>query len=149
MKLSQIKNILKLKEDVKFKLINWDIIPEHFHITEIWLVSKKFIDCGWSLRENNTINFQLRTDEDFDHRLSSSKLLNIIDIYQKTISDQDFEVDIEYQDYTIGIYTLDYINNYFVLMPKITDCLAKDKCGITQKSQTKSQNNSCCWWWCC
>ena len=145
MKLSQIKSILKIKENVNFKLINWDFIPEYFHVTEIWLLSKKFIDCGWFFREDKVIRFQLWVDQDFDHRLKSSKLLNIINISQEVLWIEDLDVEIEYQTYTIGIYTLDYINNDFILIPKFADCLSKDRCGIIPKLQ----DNVCCWSWSC
>ena len=46
MKLSQIKNYLATATAVNFKLPSGEYVPEHFHVTEVGLVTKHFIDCG-------------------------------------------------------------------------------------------------------
>ena len=69
MKLSQIKNILKTIEAVNFNLPDGTMVPEHFHVTEVGLITKKFIDCGGTVRKESVVNFQLWDANDFEHRL--------------------------------------------------------------------------------
>lgn len=69
MKLSQIKTILNSLETVTLILEDGTVIPEHFHVTEVGLVTKNFIDCGGTIRKETVINFQLWNANDFDHRL--------------------------------------------------------------------------------
>ena len=50
MKLSQIKANLKIAETVRFRLENGTEVPDHFHVTEVGVMIKKFIDCGGAVR---------------------------------------------------------------------------------------------------
>ena len=130
MKLSAIKTQLEGLPQVNFILPNGSQVPAHFHITEVGQVSKKYIDCGGTLREESKVTFQLWEDGDVDHRLAASKLLNIIGLAERLLSIPDLEVEVEYQGDTIGRYGLDFNGTEFLLTATQTDCLAKDKCGI-------------------
>jgi hypothetical protein len=46
MKLSEIKQVLATVETVNFELPNGTFVPEYFHVTEVGLITKNFIDCG-------------------------------------------------------------------------------------------------------
>lgn len=129
MKLSAIKTQLVGLPQVNFLLPNGSQVPAHFHVTEVGQVSKKYIDCGGTLREESKVTFQLWEDGDVDHRLAASKLLNIIDLAERLLSIPDLEVEVEYQGDTIGRYGLDFNGTDFLLTATQTDCLAKDKCG--------------------
>lgn len=149
MKLSQIKSILKTVETVAFELPNGTYVPEHFHVTEVGLVTKNFIDCGGTVRKETVVNFQLWDANDFEHRLKPQKLLNIIELSEKVLGIEDYEIEVEYQDTTIGKYDLDFNGNVFVLLNKKTACLAQDQCGIPSEKpevQLSDMNNepSCC-----
>ena len=130
MKLSEIKEILTHQESVTFQLPNNTLVPNHFHVTEVGLITKNFIDCGGTVREEKVVNFQLWEANDFDHRLAPEKLLNIISLSEKTLGIPDLEIEVEYQSDTIGKYNLDFNGTNFLLVSKQTDCLAKDHCGI-------------------
>ncbi|RAI85010.1 DUF6428 family protein [Algoriphagus yeomjeoni] len=130
MKLSEIKTALPALSELQFLLPSGAKVPAHFHITEVGQINKKFIDCGGTVREEKAVNFQLWEDGDFDHRLGAKKLLDIISLSEKVLGLQDLEVEVEYQSDTIGKYGLDFNGEAFVLTTKMTDCLAKDKCGI-------------------
>jgi hypothetical protein len=130
MKLSEIKSKLPALGQLTFLLPDGNSVPAHFHITEVGQVNKKFIDCGGTVREEKAINFQLWEDGDYDHRLGSKKLLDIIELSERVLGLEDLEVEVEYQGDTIGKYGLDFNGKAFVLTKKTTDCLAKDKCGI-------------------
>lgn len=143
-------------DSLKFKLPDGSIVPQHFHVTEVGIITKKFIDCGGTLREEKVTNFQLWSADDYDHRLQPKKLLNIIELSQDKLGIENEEIEMEYQSETIGKYGLDFVNGYFVLNPKMTDCLAKDNCGIPvskpkvnlpdlkANTNTCSPNSGCC-----
>lgn len=144
MKILELKKILKNLKTLKFKLPN-SHVPDHFHITEMGLVIKNFIDCGGCKREASTICFQLWTADDFDHRLSPKKFLSIIDSSEQILKyEEDLSVEVEYQGETIGIWELDFKNNIFYLLPKKTNCLAKEKCGLSIIQKEECCNTNCC-----
>lgn len=149
MKLSEIKNHLRTAETVNFKLTSGAYIPDHFHVTEVGLVSKHFIDCGGTVRLEKVANFQLWNANDLEHRLKPQKLLKIIALSEKVLGIDDLEIEVEYQTDTIGKYGLHYNGKDFVLVPKQTACLASESCGIpstNQKVQLKElkTQTACC-----
>ncbi|MBB6329656.1 hypothetical protein HNP24_000606 [Chryseobacterium sediminis] len=147
MKLSEIKEILPTLSNVEFQLENGIFVPEHFHVTEIGIITKHFIDCGGTIRKEKVINFQLWNANDLEHRLKPAKLLNIIKLSEEKLGIEDAEIEVEYQAETIGKYDLDFNGNHFVLKNKQTACLANDACDIPaekQKIQLSELNNACC-----
>ena len=83
MKLSEVKNYLSTAESVNFELENGTSVPEHFHVTEVGIITKNFIDCGGVVRNEKVANFQLWDANDFEHRLKPKKLLDIIALSEK------------------------------------------------------------------
>lgn len=150
MKLSAIKTILQDAEAVNFKLPDGSMVPEHFHVTEVGIITKDFIDCGGTVRHERVANFQLWNANDYEHRLKAGKLLKIIALSEKVLNIEDLEIEVEYQGTTIGKYDLGYDGTDFLLLPKQTACLASDACGIPQEKQKVSlsslisENQSCC-----
>jgi len=145
MTLSEIKNHLKNLQTIGFELPDGSLVPEHFHITEVGKVTKNFIDCGGVLRKEEKINFQLWNANDYNHRLHPEKLINIIELSEKTLNLKDVEIEVEYQGETIGKYGLDLNGTNFLLTSTATACLAEDACGVpTQKPKIKLSdlNNS-------
>ena len=133
MRLSELKKHLSTCDAVTFVLQNGTAVPEHFHITEIGMVAKVFIDCGGTVRNEKYASFQLWHANDFEHRLKSRKLLDIIAQSEKVLGLEDLEIEVEYQSETIGRYGLAYNGENFVLVSKQTACLATDSCGIPQE----------------
>lgn len=148
MKLSEIKNILNSQQTISFQLPNGELVPSHFHVTEVGKISKKFIDCGGTVREENVANFQLWSADDYDHRLHPEKLLNIIQLSEKVLGIEDLEIEVEYQSDTIGKFGLEFENNAFQLTTKHTDCLAKENCGLPPEKKkvnlAEIEASSCC-----
>ncbi|SMC35347.1 DUF6428 family protein [Moheibacter sediminis] len=156
MKLSEVKQILPELENVEFQLEEGSFVPEHFHVTEVGMVSKNFIDCGGVIRIENKISFQLWNADDFEHRLKPAKLLKIIRLSEQKLGIGDFEIEVEYQSGTIGKYDLDFNGKTFLLKNKTTACLAQNDCGIptekpkknladlTVKSSVCSPDSGCC-----
>jgi hypothetical protein len=106
-------------------------VPEHFHVTEVGVITKNFIDCGGTIREEKVVNFQLWQAGDYDHRLAPTKLNNIIKLSEDKLGiDDQLEIEVEYQAETIGKYGLAFNGVHFQLTSKLTACLAEDACGI-------------------
>lgn len=133
MKLSEVKSALSQLDSIAFQLPNGDLVPTHFHVTEVGKISKHFIDCGGTVRKENVANFQLWNADDYNHRLHPEKLVHIIELSEKILELEDLEVEVEYQADTIGKFGLDFDGVNFQLTTKQTDCLAKDNCGIPAK----------------
>ena len=147
MKLSEIKLLLNSAENVNFQLQTGTFVPEHFHVTEIGVVTKHFIDCGGTVRNEKVANFQLWDANDLEHRLKPGKLLNIIALSERVLGMEDLEIEVEYQTETIGKYDLGFDGKNFILFSKATACLAKENCGESQESEQTaccSSNEKCC-----
>lgn len=150
MKLSDLKNQLTTIQELNFQLPNGQLVPKHFHVTEVGQIEKKFIDCGGTIRNEKMVNFQLWQADDFDHRLAPKKLMDIILLSEKYLGIEDAEIEVEYQSDTIGKYGLEYNGSNFTLVSKTTACLALDQCGISvpkekvKLSDLQAQKNSYC-----
>lgn len=155
MNLSTIKEILPKLDKISFRLENGTFVPENFHVTEVGMVTKKFIDCGGVVRDEKVVNFQLWNADDHEHRLKASKLLSIIKLSEHKLEiDDHLEIEVEYQSETIGKYDLSFAENTFLLKNKKTACLAEDACGIATdnpkikllelKSSCCTPNSGCC-----
>jgi hypothetical protein len=148
MNIEQIKNQLKSVDEVNFELQNGTMVPAHFHITEIGVVTKNFIDCGGTIRTEKVANFQLWNANDIDHRLKPEKLLSIIELSEEKLGLTNLEIEVEHQAETIGKYDLDFNGKNFVLVSKHTACLAEDSCGIPKEKlrvnlSTLATGNTC------
>lgn len=154
MKLSEFKTALNNVKELLIQLPDGELVPKHFHVTEVGLVSKHFIDCGGTLRQEKKINFQLWEANDYNHRLHPEKLVHIIELSEKKLNLPDAEIEVEYQGATIQVFGLEQLEEKFQLTSKQTDCLAKDNCGIPQDKQkiqlidfgsnVDSSEESCC-----
>ena len=131
MKLSEIKNHLNGLATLSFQLRDGAFVPENFHVTEVGLITKDFIDFGGAIRKETVVNDQLWEDSnDEDHRLKPEKLLKIIELSEKVLGIGDYEIEVEFQDRTIGKYDLGFDGGRFLLLNKQTACLASDQCGV-------------------
>ena len=155
MKLSEVKSVLQNLQTIGFQLPDQSLVPSHFHVTEVGEITKRFIDCGGTVRKETVVNFQLWNANDYDHRLHPEKLVKIIELSEKTLAIDDNEIEVEYQGETIQKFGLDFDGNQFLLTTKQTDCLAKDACGIpAEKPKVKlsalnnqsfcTPNSGCC-----
>lgn len=147
MKLSQLKQILPTVNGVNFKLQDGTFVPGHFHVTEVGIVIKHFIDCGGKVRIEKSANLQLWDADDYEHRLKPQKLQDIIQLSERILGMEDLDVEVEYQSDTIGKYNLDFDGSDFILLSKKTSCLAQGNCGILEPKEINSRcspENSCC-----
>lgn len=130
MTIAELKNKLKGIDSLVFELPGGEIVPLHFHITEVGMATRNFIDCGGIVRTEMKATLQLWEANDFEHRLSPSKLTGIIAQSEAIFPISTLEVEVEYQRETINTFGLDFADGRFRLFNLQTDCLAKDKCGI-------------------
>lgn len=128
MKLSAFKTIVRSLEALRFKLPNGHLVPSHYHVTEVGQSNKRFIDCGGTVREETAVVFQLWYADDEDHLLAPQKMLSIVTLSEERLGIGDHEIEVEYQDATIGKYGLAFDGEAFVLTTKLTACLALDQC---------------------
>jgi len=154
MKLSELKSCLEHLHEVRFTLTDGNFVAPHFHITEIGSQTKKFLDCGTTIREQTKIRIQLWVSDDFEHRITGNKFYQMLLQTEQMLSLDDHEIEVEFQTHTIGLYHLRFQGQYFVLESTQTDCLAKELCGrpktkqkinLAQLSTTNcTPGNGCC-----
>jgi hypothetical protein len=142
MLVSEFKNHLNTLTSVQFIQPNGVAVPSHFHVTEMGLTTKNFVDCGGTVRSEKNLSFQLWVANDVEHRLVPDKLKGIITKSEKLFGSEDLEVEVEYQSETIGRYGLSFDGINFVLTTKQTNCLAQDHCGIPAEKMTVEMSNA-------
>ncbi|MBL8068175.1 MAG: hypothetical protein JNM28_06975 [Armatimonadetes bacterium] len=142
MTIAELREILPDLDVISFRNVDGTIIPAHFHLTEVGLVTKHFIDCGGVERTESVANFQLWVADDDEHRLTPTKFQKILGLSQKVLGEsQNLSIEVEYQQETIGKFGLGFEEGVFVLIPKQTACLAPDRCGLTP---LRLANSECC-----
>jgi hypothetical protein len=144
MTISEMKQTLPTLEAVNFRLPDGSCLPPHFHVTEVGLVTKHFIDCGGVERKETAANFQLWEAGDYDHRLAPQKFLHILNLSEKILGSEDLDIEVEYQQGTISKFGLAFDGRDFVLTTKQTACLAQDACGIPDSFMALPQAQSAC-----
>jgi hypothetical protein len=146
MNIQEFKKALLLADTIRFVLPNNKTIPAHFHITEMGLITKNYIDCGNTIRTESLVSFQIWCAEDYEHRLNYEKCIKIINAASRLFKEEHLEIEIEYQtDLSIGKFGLSFDGKNFHLVAKNTTCLAQDSCGIkTEKSSCCSATSNCC-----
>ena len=120
-----------------FMLPSGDLVPSHFHVTEVGRVQKNFIDCGGTKRELVSCMLQVWTANDTHHRLIAGKLAKILRMALPVLGSMSLPVEVEYGEdvaaqYSLADVEITSFGGLLKLTGKKTDCLAPDKCGITQ-----------------
>ncbi len=125
------------ERSLSFTLPNGDVIPYHFHVTEVGVVEKTFVDCGGTLRKKTSCVLQVWVADDVKHRLTTSHFrpLTVFRISAKLANNivnlDDLPVDVEYGKEVISEYRITgTLDGEFWLSGKQTECLAPDKCGV-------------------
>lgn len=124
------------EKSVRFVLPDGEPIPAEAHVTEVGHVAKRFIDCGGTVRSQESCLLQAWIAErDGEHRLSAGKLARILDLSRVVLPSEDLGVELEYDRGAVGQYTLVSAEArgdelFFALGNKKTDCLARESCGV-------------------
>jgi hypothetical protein len=118
-----------------FALPDGELVPAHFHVTEVGRVRKDFIDCGGTTRSMTTCLLQVWIANDTEHRLNATKLAAILKLAGPLFGSENPPVEIEYEGAVVSQYPIADADAtpkglLFQLGSKHTDCLAKDRCGV-------------------
>ena len=143
MKFSKLKESLRGYPDasIRFRLPSGDLSPAHAHVTEVARITKRFIDCGGTLRDDSSCRLQTWVADDIDHRLSAGKLAKILDKAASFLGDDDLDVDVEHD---VGFVTqfpvegVSLVGNELIieLQGRHTACLAPELCCPPQPPPT-------------
>jgi hypothetical protein len=144
MKLPEFKQLLAahLDKPVRFLLPTGTKVPAQSHVTEVARIDKRFIDCGGKFRTEFTCRLQTWFADDTDHRLTSGKLLGILNKSASFLETENLEVEVEYEAPFISQFPVTAVeaesDDLIVrLGVKHTACLAEDRClppSLTTKS---------------
>lgn len=142
MKLKEFLSTLEQLNELEFIENNENPVPQHFHITEVGMKSKAFIDCGGVSRREDKVYLQIWVADDIEHRLEPKKLIGIIEKFSFRPTDLELELEMEYQmKQTVGVFGLSFTNGMFSLESLQTDCLAKGFCLPPMKSESENKVN--------
>ena len=149
MKLDALLKILSDNPATAIQLLLPDgsFVPAHFHVTEIGLVRKDFVDCGGTVRSSSSCVLQAWVASDVDHRLDTGKLNRIFQLAIPILKSTELPVEVEYENQVVSQYpvTSAEITQSGLLLQlgsKHTACLAPDLCGLIVESGCGSSN--CC-----
>jgi len=155
MNLGEFIDVLRQSPNQTFRveMPSGRLLPEHFHVTEVGKLTKDFVDCGGIRRSEQTCVLQTLVASDSDHRLSTTKLSDIL-VKSSILNLEDIlQVDLEVQGATIEIYRLESAEQrdgelLITLQNKQTACLAPDKCGLDivtfNSDGCCGENSNCC-----
>lgn len=121
---------------VRFVLPDGEEIPFRYHVTEVGHVTRRFIDCGGTVRTQETCLLQAWVPEgDPDHRLTAGKLSRILDLSAVVLPSDELSVEVEYQGDAVSQFTAEDVTVAgdalrIELGGKKTDCLARESCGL-------------------
>ncbi|MBX9627749.1 MAG: hypothetical protein K2X82_28375 [Gemmataceae bacterium] len=118
-----------------FLLPDGDLVPAHFHVTEVGRVRKDFVDCGGTRRTAESCVLQLWVADDTAHRLDAAKLARIVGLAAPLLGEADPPVEVEYDTGFITQFPVTAAEVtpgglLFHLGGKHTACLAPDRCGV-------------------
>jgi hypothetical protein len=128
-------------------LPNGEIIPEHFHLTDIGTIAHNFIDCGGVVGSNSWVQIQLWVADDKDHRITTTTISKIITASEKILQNSDSEeIVIEYQHSDsatkYNVVNINVGDNITINLGVInTTCLEIERNPNTDKC---GNNSSCC-----
>jgi hypothetical protein len=136
MNLAEFQTLLNAHPDKTLRLTLPDgrAVAAEFHVTEVGHVTKRFIDCGGTVRSVESVTLQTWVAEnDAAHRLTAGKLAKIIGLAAPVLPTHDLPVEIEHEDavisqYPVSGHSMEGDTLVFTLGVKHTDCLAKELC---------------------
>ncbi len=137
------------KTAIHFALPDGELVPAHFHVTEVGRVRKDFIDCGGTARTETSCRLQVWIASDTDHRLDTSKLAAILKLAAPLFDSDALPVEVEYEAGVVSQYPVTEADAtprglLFQLGTKHTDCLAKDRCGVPLANAEGCAAPGCC-----
>ena len=122
-------------EPVHLLLPDGDLVPSHYHLTEVGRVRKDFIDCGGTRRTTVGCVLQVWVAADTDHRLDAGKFARIVRMAGPLLGSAELPVEVEYEGAVMSQFPAAAAEQtprgvLLHLGRKHTDCLAKEACAI-------------------
>ena len=134
MKLHQLRSSLEASLDAlpRFILPDGDLIPAHAHVTEVGYVTKRFIDCGGEIGEQESVVLQTWVGDDTDHQLTSERFAKILQLGGRVLPGDDLPVEVEYDCCVVAQYPIERVEPNgdhldILLGSKRTQCLARKR----------------------
>jgi hypothetical protein len=135
MHLAEFKKLLSehAGKNLRFILPSGTKIPAQAHVTEVARIEKRFIDCGGTFRTELSCRLQAWFADDTDHRLTTDKLMAILQKSASFLESENLEVEVEYEAPFISHFPIAALQADDELLmvrlgTKHTACLAEDKC---------------------
>jgi hypothetical protein len=154
MNLTELRSHLQARPalNVTIALPDGGRIPAHYHVTEVGQVVKRFVDCGGTVRTSESCVLQtyLSSPRDDGHRLTAGKLARILDLARPLLPSDDVPVEVEHENGVISQFPLTGVaveggTLKLQLGLKHTDCLAKDRCGLSDDAVDGAEEaGPCC-----
>ncbi|MDB5312405.1 MAG: hypothetical protein JWO38_6607 [Gemmataceae bacterium] len=151
MNVGQLRTALETAPDTGLHLMlpDGDLVPAHFHVTEVGRVHKDFIDCGGTTRSTTACVLQVWVAGDLGHRITTTKLAGILRLAEPLVGSGELPVEVEYEGAVVSQYPVAAaeITPAGVLLhlgSKHTDCLAPDLCGLGTADSACGPGSGCC-----
>ncbi|TWT73421.1 hypothetical protein Pla123a_37560 [Posidoniimonas polymericola] len=142
MNLTEFRQVLAdhPRHGLRFVISDQAAIADHFHVTEVGRVEKRFVDCGGQPRQTVACVLQTLVAHDVDHRLTTDKLAGILKLVDSLDLPVDAPVEVEHQERSVSVDAVDGVEVAngvveFSLAAKQTACLAEDACGLAPTPQ--------------
>jgi len=134
MTLHQLRSSLETNPDAfpRFLLPDGDLIPAHAHVTEVGHVTKRFIDCGGEIGQQESVVLQTWVGDDTEHRLTADRFAKILQLGERVLPGDDLPVEVEYDCCVVAQYPIDGVELNgdhldILLGSKRTQCLARER----------------------
>jgi len=138
MNLSEFRSLLSENPfcGLALTLPDGELVPPHYHITEVARAQKSFIDCGGKRHQQSACVLQVWLADDHDHRLEAGKLARVMKMAEDLFADCDaaeLPVLFEHEAPVLTALTVEkseVANSHIVLHLALqhADCLAKELC---------------------
>ena len=133
--LSGLRAHLTRAPHLRLVLPDGTAVPAHAHLTEVGESTRRFIDCGGTVRHQRSVTLQFWVASDLEHRLTPARAAEILERAQTDLGLADLPVEVEYQGHdTIQRYGLSADGSDLHLTGLHTACLAPDRCGLPTNS---------------
>ena len=133
----------------RFVLPDGSYIPARAHITEVGHVVKDFIDCGGLTGRTEAVVLQTHVGSDTHHRLKSDRFAKILQLGNRVLPHEEFEVEVEYDYCVVSQYPIAQIRPAgehldIFLGGKRTQCLAQERAKRETTQACCASAANCC-----
>lgn len=92
---------------VGFVFDDGEMIPQHFHLSEIGYITKNFVDGTGSIRKVELVQLQVWLGDDEPCPLTGAELAQLLDVAKHQLPSGDLDVEVEYEGCVISQYAVE------------------------------------------